>query len=336
MTYTLKQCVWEITLECCFSCKHCGSKAGKKRGKELDTQECLKIVNELAELECQRVSLIGGEIFMRKDWDVIVSALTSHKIRTSIITNGFILSDDIIKRLKDSNVTSVAVSLDGTKECHDKLRQLGSFDRAISAIETLVKNEIPVSVITTLNSKNVYLLKEMYSLLMTKGISAWQLQACSPMGNAALLGTDIFFNFNDAIQFVKHYAKDAPFILGVAHNIGYYTEAEGFLRGNLEGKAHFLGCTAGITSIGIDSIGNVRGCESMYDDHFVEGNLKEQSLRQIWESPDNFLYNRKATFEMLTGSCKDCAHKIYCMGGCRSYNYFVHKKLYESPNCAKK
>ena len=336
MKYNLKQCVWEITLECCFSCKHCGSKGGKKREKELNTQECLKVVTELVELGCQRVALIGGEIFMRNDWDIIVSALTSHKIHTSVITNGFILSDDIIKRLKDSNVTSVAVSLDGTKECHDKLRQLGSFDRAISAIETLVKNEIPVSVITTLNSKNVYLLKEMYSLLMTKGISAWQLQACSPMGNAALLGTDIFFNFNDAIQFVERYAKDAPFILGVAHNIGYYTEAEGYLRGNLEGKAHFLGCTAGITSIGIDSIGNVRGCESMYDDYFIEGNLKEQSLRQIWESPDNFSYNRKAAFEMLTGNCKDCAHKIYCMGGCRSYNYFVHKKLYESSNCAKK
>ena len=304
--------------------------------KRRKTEECLKVANELVELGCQHVSLIGGEVFMRKDWDIIVSALTLHKIRTSVITNGFIMSDDIIKRLKESNVTSVAVSLDGTKECHDDLRQQGSFDRAISVIETLVKNEIPVSVITTLNSENVLLLKEMYVLLETKGISAWQLQACSPMGNAALLGSGIFFDFNDAIQFVDSYAKKAPFILGVAHNIGYYTETEGYIRGDTTGNAHFLGCTAGISSIGIDSMGNVRGCESMYDDYFIEGNLKEQSLRQIWESPNNFSYNRKATFEMLTGSCKDCAHKIYCMGGCRSYNYFVHKKLYESPNCAKK
>ena len=126
----------------------------------------------------------------------------------------------------------------------------------------------------------------------------------------------------------------APFAMGIAHNIGYYTDAEPYLRGNFNG-APFRGCTAGLDGIGIDSIGNVRGCESMYDDCFIEGNLREKSLAEIWNNPDGFAYNRKFTPDLLTGKCKACDKARYCAAGCRSYNHFVHGKLYESPFCAR-
>ena len=66
--YNLKMCVWEITLACCFSCKYCGSSGGKARENELTTEECLSVADQLHELGCRRVSMIGGEVFMRKDW----------------------------------------------------------------------------------------------------------------------------------------------------------------------------------------------------------------------------------------------------------------------------
>ena len=53
-----------------------------------------------------------------------------------------------------------------------------------------------------------------------------------------------------------------------------------------------------ILVIGIDSVGNVRGCESMYDDAFIEGNLREKTLKEIWEGPDAFAYNRKFSPDM--------------------------------------
>ena len=77
------------------------------------------------------------------------------------------------------------------------------------------------------------------------------------------------------------------------------------------------GCGAGITSIGIDSVGNVRGCESMYDERFNEGNLREKSLRDIWEDPEAFKYNRGFTGELLSGACKNCEKGMFCAGGCR-------------------
>ena len=65
--------------------------------------------------------------------------------------------------------------------------------------------------------------------------------------------------------------------------------------------------------------------------HFA---LRQRRLRDIWEDPGAFAYNRQFRREMLTGTCARCRMGPWCAGGCRSYNYFVHGKLYESPACA--
>lgn len=335
MKFTLKKAVWEITLACSFSCKYCGSKGGRAREGELTTEEALSVAEQLAELGCRRGSLIGGEVFMRRDWKEIAGRMSALGIRVNIITNGFLFAEKVIADLKDVNVESVSVSLDGPKAVHDRYRQEGSYDRAIRAISVLHGAGIPVSVISTLNAENAPLLPELYETLRGSGIFAWQLQACSPMGNAALSGIDYAFDVKEVIRFVAENAASAPFALGIADNIGYFTPEEGMLRGNLSGQAVYRGCSAGLDAVGIDSVGNVRGCESMYDERFNEGNLREKSLREIWEDPDAFAYNRKFTPELLSGACASCEAGPFCAGGCRSYNYFVHGKLYEAPRCAR-
>jgi radical SAM protein with 4Fe4S-binding SPASM domain len=333
--YKLRSCVWEITLKCSFSCRYCGSKGGRARENELTTEECRSVAGQLRDMGCRRVSLIGGEVFMRGDWDRIVRFLTDGGIRTAIITNGWLFTDRTLGLLKELGVESVAVSVDGPEDVHDKYRQEGSWKRAEKAMDKLIGNGVVTTVISTLNAENALRLEETYGWLRTKGIAAWQIQACSPMGNAALSGVPFRFDAGEVIRFVEEHRKDAPFPMGIADNIGYFTETEGSLRGNPSGKAVFPGCSAGLTGIGIDSAGNVRGCESMYDDRFIEGNLREKTLKEIWESPDAFAYNRKFTRDMLTGACAECEKGPWCAGGCRSYNYFVHGKLYESPLCAR-
>lgn len=335
MAYRLTRCVWEITLACCFSCKYCGSGGGAARENELTTEECFSVADQLYELGCGRVSLIGGEIFMRRDWAEIVRRMTEKGMRVNIITNGFLFTEERIRALKECGVESVSVSLDGTREVHDKYRQGGSYDRALQAVSVLTESGIPTSVISTLNGENAGCLEELYRILIRYPIFAWQLQACSPMGNAVRCGVPYAFDQKKVISFVREYAPEAPFLLGVADNIGYFTPEEGRIRGNLSGEAYFKGCSAGISSIGIDSVGNVRGCESMYDEVFIEGNLRRESLRTIWEAPERFAYNRGFTKEDLTGVCSTCEVGEYCGGGCRSYNFFVHRKLFESPCCAR-
>ena len=330
--FKLRSAVWEITLACCFRCAYCGSCGGKARENELSTEECADVASQLASLGCRRVSLIGGEIFMRSDWERIISELTSRRIKTCVITNGFTMSPEIISGLRRAGVESVAVSVDGVAEVHDAFRQKGSFDRAFAAVDALTAAGIPVSVISALRADNAPRLAEFYGVLKNYLIFAWQLQACSPMGNAKSGAIDVSFDAAEVIRFVKSVADSAPFFVGIADNIGYYTPEEGTIRGTR--GAYFTGCSAGLTTIGIDSVGNVRGCESMYDERFNEGNLRERSLLDIWTDPGAFAYNRRFDESLLTGGCAGCEHGSVCAGGCRSYDYFTTGKLYENPLCA--
>ena len=329
--FRLQTAVWEITLACCFHCAYCGSSGGKARPDELTTEECIGVAQQLRELGCRRVSLIGGEVFMRPDWETVLTALTSRGIRTCVITNGYRMTPQITDALLRAHVESVAVSIDGVREVHDRFRQEGSFDRAFRTIRALAEAGIPVSVISALRADNAPRLEEFYGILKEYPIFAWQIQACSPMGNACKGGIDVSFDAAEVLRFVDRVAREVPFAVGVADNIGYYTPEEGAVRGRR--GAVFTGCSAGLTTIGIDSVGNVRGCESMYDPRFTEGNLRERSLRDIWTDPDAFAYNRKFTPDLLTGKCASCPHGDTCAGGCRSYDFFAGGKLYENPLC---
>ena len=333
--FRLDSCVWEITLRCCFRCAYCGSRGGEARDNELTTEECVGVAEQLDELGCRRVSMIGGEVFMRPDWAQIVDALTSRGIVTCIITNGFGMTSDVTGTLKRVGIESVAVSVDGPPAVHDAFRQKGSFERAFRTIGALAEAGIPVSVISALRADNAPRLPEFYGMLKSAPIFAWQIQACSPMGNAGLNRLDVRFDAGEVIRFVKRIAGEAPFYVGVADNIGYFTpeELDGGVRGTR--KAVFTGCGAGLTGIGIDSVGNVRGCESMYDARFNEGNLRSRSLADIWYDPDAFAYNRRFEESMLTGKCARCPYGSLCAGGCRSYNWFSDGKLYENSLCAR-
>ncbi len=330
--YHLESCVWELTLACCFRCAYCGSGGGKARDNELTTAECLDVVRQLDELGCRRVNLIGGEVFLRPDWEPIAAALTSRGIRSCIITNGYRITPEIIRSLRRVRIESVAVSVDGPEDVHDAFRQKGSYARAFETIRALTGAGIPVSVISALRADNAPRLAQFYETLRQTPIFAWQLQACSPMGSAAE-GVDVQFDARQVLRFIRSTAENAPFYVGAADNIGYYTAEEGSVRG-LPGVC-FTGCSAGLSSIGIDSVGNVRGCESMYDPRFNEGNLRTRALRDIWDDPHAFAYNRAFHTGLLTGKCASCAHGSVCAGGCRSYNWFAGGRLYESPLCAK-
>ena len=86
--------VWEITLACNLKCAHCGSRAGKKRDREMTTDECFRVVDQLADLGVQDVTLIGGEAYLRDDWDAVLRRIADRGMRPSIATGGRGLTRD--------------------------------------------------------------------------------------------------------------------------------------------------------------------------------------------------------------------------------------------------
>jgi radical SAM protein with 4Fe4S-binding SPASM domain len=134
-------------------------------------------------------------------------------------------------------------------------------------------------------------------------------------------------------KFIREKNRSGALKIYAGDDIGYFDEHEAYIRSHPGTISVWSGCQAGIRVVGIDSVGNVKGCESMYSDEFIEGNLREESLERIWASAGNFAYNRRFDASMLRGACAACDKGSVCRGGCRGSNYFNSGSCFESRYC---
>ena len=337
MKYYPKLAVWETTLKCNMNCMHCGSKAGKERENELTTEECLDIAQQLIDMGLEQITLIGGEIFFKKDWDKIARKFVDNGVFTNIITNAFNLSEENFEQIKNSGIGEVGISVDGLEKTHNKIRRNPkSFEHVLKVMKRLREEKMPMGVITTITNLNVGELEGIYDLLKKNGVEIWQLQIASPMGNARENG-QLLISIDKVpylTKFVREKNSLGEMVVVAGDNIGYYDENERYIRG--EGNCIWQGCQAGKFVVGIDSVGNVKGCESLQDDKFIEGNLRKNTLKEIWNRKGAFSYNRDFVPSMLKGKCKDCDKGFICAAGCRQLSYFTTDDKYENIYCCYK
>jgi radical SAM protein with 4Fe4S-binding SPASM domain len=330
--YTPFIVLYELTLRCNMRCVHCGSTAGESRTQELTTAEWNNVTKQLADLNCRDISLLGGEPFLNPDWYAIAQTITSYDMKVTIVTNGLCMNNEIISKLKRLQPYAVILSIDGgTSETHDSLRQQpGSFNTCMNVLSKLSDANLPLTVITTLNKKNVSELPRLRTLLLNKGI-AWQLQIAVPTGRFSkekMLSKEEFYA---AALFIattrqKYHMKEMP-IIG-AHCFGYNSE----VLPNINLLPLWKGCQAGMTLLGIQSDGGVKGCLSL-PPQFIEGYVKNASLHEIWNSPTAFSYNRRFSPEDLTNECVTCNYGKTCKGGCLSISTAVTGKPHGDPYC---
>ncbi len=328
--YNLGCAVWELTLACNMSCKHCGSSAGKARKNELKTIECYNLCENLAEANCDMVSLMGGEPFLHKDWHSIAWCIKDLGMKLAFVSNGLLIPQ-IIDKIERLEPSVIGISLDGIKETHDSIRREGSFESALEAIDLLNDRSIQTTVITTISKTNFKELPKIKEILSERKVN-WQIQVAAPFGN---------FNPELAIDKEEYYASamfivaenvknkfsDLP-VIG-AHCYGYHSHI--LPKGKL-----WNGCTAGISSVGITSDGSIVGCLSMGNDRYFEGNIREQSFVDIWENPNSFSYNRNFELKDLGEKCENCYYGENCKGGCNSMSIHFTGKLHNTPFCLRK
>ena len=329
MEYKLLNGVWELTMECNMRCKHCGSSCAVEQEDELTTLEALNLCDELKELGMEYITLSGGEPTLRKDLPAIIRKLTDNGIMVSIITNAWIVDDMIVNQAKDAGVKAIAISIDGLLPTHDKIRRSGSYNRSIAALKLIKKYEIIPAVITTVNSVNITELDKMHDTFSEIGVAVWQMQLALPMGNLKH-NTEYFlepFHVNQLIDFA--HSKIAGTIdIALADSVGYYNKkiVEIHEKSN-PGFGLWSGCTAGRCTIGIFYNGDITGCASLRDREFVEGNIRERSLRDIWYSENSFAWNRQMKKNLLKGFCAKCQYNN-CLGGCSNSRLCMNGNIY--------
>lgn len=159
-----------ITNRCNERCEHCfyyEELNTTASSEEITLQEIHRMINSIGD-KLVRISLTGGEPFLRKDFLGLAGKLINKKSLTSIniVTNG-ILKERILKVARfilDNDKTNtrllICVSLDGFEERHDHIRRVpGSFKKTIETIKKLrsLRNEFSnfeLSVVTTVSKDN--------------------------------------------------------------------------------------------------------------------------------------------------------------------------------------
>lgn len=328
--------VWEITLACNLKCHHCGSRAGKARPDELSTEEALGVVRELAALGTREVTLIGGEAFMRRDWLQIIRAIRDHGMAPTMQSGGYRLNEKRIREAADAGLVGAGVSIDGPRQVHDAIRGVrGSYDDALAALDAIRENGLVASVNTQISKPVIPHLRGLQEVFIAHGARNWQVQLTVAMGRAAD-NPDLLLQPYDLLEVMPllaelyHVGEVRGLLLQAGNNVGYYGPYEHLWRGAGDGRAHYSGCMAGQTSIGIEADGTIKGCPSLPTNPYAGGNIREIPLAEIWRAADTpMAFTRERGTEDLWGYCAGCYYAEICRGGC---NWTSHSLLGERGN----
>jgi len=324
--------VWEVTLKCNLKCMHCGSSAGKTRSDELSTKEALQLCHDLSDIGFKGIALMGGEVFLRKDWKTISKEIKDLGIKLSIISNGFFDPEKIIPDLVKLKADCVMVGLDGASaETQDKIRGVnGSFEKAKAFMRAAKAANLTIGIITTVHKSNFNELPKIRDFVINEEID-WQIQPATVIGRfpkKLVLSEKEFYSLGIFIHSIqKKYATKKFSIVG-AHNFGFHSN----YIPPLSFYPEWNGCYAGKTVLGIQSNGNVKGCLAM-SDKFIEGNIRDRSIKEIWNDPNVFAYNRKFKVENLGENCKSCKFGETCKGGCTTRSSTLTGVPHNDPSC---
>ncbi|MFX1569457.1 MAG: radical SAM protein [Promethearchaeota archaeon] len=141
---------YDLTWQCNLKCKHCYFFSSitelKSKRAELSNEDWIKIFKYHRKIGIKIAVLTGGEPTLRMD--VIKEAF---KIFPSVqvVSNGVIK----LPRFKGYKQTKYWVSIDGTKETHDKIRGANVFEKVIQNIRE--SNPVVTSTIMALNYKEI-------------------------------------------------------------------------------------------------------------------------------------------------------------------------------------
>ncbi len=332
--------VWELTLACDLKCLHCGSRAGMRRADELDINQCLDLVREMADLGIREVTLIGGEAYMRRDWAQIATEIRRLGMGCSMTTGARSFDARRLAQAVDAGIQVIGVSIDGLESTHDALRGVpGSWRRAVEASEWIAASPIRLATNTQINALSAPELAGVARLMEDVGSASWQVQLTVAMGQAAdrpdlLLQPDDLLEIFPLLVWIKEGILDpAGIALVMGNNVGYFSPFESALRyGGVHG-IHWAGCSAGAQVLGIEADGKIKGCPSLATRDFTGGLAGTRPLADIVAQAPEITHFAKRSRADLTGFCAGCRYGEICRAGCSWTAHSLFGRTGDNPYC---
>ncbi len=143
--------VLSLTSDCNLTCDHCYARVYSET-KVLPKRVLEGILEQAGALGCFFFVLTGGEPMLYPN---LLDILGNHSNSLFIlITNGTLVSDDVVKKLSRSPNIIPVISLEGGLEDTDKRRGTGTYNRIMNAFDNLKSNKILYGFSITVTSEN--------------------------------------------------------------------------------------------------------------------------------------------------------------------------------------
>ena len=307
---------WELTYACNLACVHCLSSSGKRDPRELSTDQCKAIIDELQRMQVFYVNIGGGEPTIRPDFWELVDYATAHHVGVKFSTNGVRITPQVAAKLAASSCVDVQISLDGaTAEVNDAVRGAGSFEMATRALENLAAagfSDAKISVVVTRH--NVSQLDDFKALADSFGATL-RITRLRPSGR----GADVWDELHPTA------AQQRELYDWLVANGERVLTGDSFFHLSGLGEPGALSglnmCGAGRVVCLIDPVGDVYACPFAIHDRFLAGNvLSDGGFDTVWKHSALFTELREP---QSAGACGSCGHYDACRGGCMAAKFFT-------------
>ena len=340
-----------INTLCVTNCIYCYA----NRKKSIDLQTPLprikEIIQEAKHLQMRALDITGGEIFLYKEWETLLSELMLNGFVPYISTKVPIRSETA-SRLKNLGIKRIQISIDSLfKDELAAILHTGEdyYQRIFETIQLLDKLGFEIytnTQISVVNQDNILqLLNYLLSLKNIKRINmgAIGFSLYTAEGNYLKYRPDIdkVKRIEDHINAIKQQYKERVFL-----NFSGYNDGNKILADHDEKKKSFSErsrCTANFSAFIILPDGKVTICEELYwHPGFIIGDLTKQSIMEMWTSEKALgLYELSKSRIREESVCKACDEFDSChrhRGVCWKeilYAYGYDNWDYPDPKCPK-
>jgi radical SAM protein with 4Fe4S-binding SPASM domain len=319
--------VLELTPRCNNDCQYCYNvwkKDPHYPAGELDTDTWKKIIEKIKnETTSEIISFTGGEPMMRKDTLELVRFSNSLGLGVNLITNGTLLTEQLVKDLIDAGVGLFELPfLSGKPDLHNSLSgNDDAWKKVLTAISYVKKYGGTVVGVVVVTKKNIKEIKYTLETAVVLGLHSVMFNRFNPGGRGAemmdeLLPTaaELTEALGIAQQIVIDYGMPITCNIPIQPcivNMGAFPYL-------------FTGfCSAGtdLAYYGIDSLGNMRPCNHSPT---ILGSFLDTPYQELLDSP-----LLKEFVDAIPPLCEPCPSARTCQGGCKAAAQVCYGSLTE-------
>ncbi|MGA7521364.1 MAG: TIGR04053 family radical SAM/SPASM domain-containing protein [Acidobacteriaceae bacterium] len=217
--------IWETTQACDLACKHCRASAQPlAHPSQLSTAEATNLIDQVADLQVPLFVFTGGDPLKRPDIFQLIEHAAKKGVHAALTPSATpLLTRDAIARMKDSGLSRLAVSLDGSvPEIHDSIRGIpGTWQRTVDAIQFANDAGLPIQVHTVVSRLNISDLDRLSILLTEKQIVMWSFFFLVPVGRGQLADLLTGEEFEDVFAKMWELTKRVPFAIKTTEAMHY-------------------------------------------------------------------------------------------------------------------